>query len=197
MRKHYQNSKKKILIEFINKKSAVEFYTMLREKAEQGKFFWADFVLMTGEDNQVERERLITLAKEKREEKVLIFVATQVIEAGVDIDMDIGYKDCSLLDAEEQFLGRVNRSCKRNGEVWFFDMDNEKNIYRNDIRVSSEFTIRKEDMREILKSKDFYRYYLPLLNNLKERNEEINENNVTLFFEDVVGKLNFRETEKK
>lgn len=40
--------------------------------------------------------------------KSVILVATQVIEAGVDIDMDIGYKDCSKLDSEEQFMGRIN-----------------------------------------------------------------------------------------
>lgn len=43
----------------------------------------------------------------------VVLVATQVIEAGVDIDMDIGYKDISRLDSEEQFMGRINRSGKR------------------------------------------------------------------------------------
>lgn len=41
----------------------------------------------------------------------MIVIATQVIEAGVDIDMNIGYKDISILDSEEQFAGRINRSC--------------------------------------------------------------------------------------
>lgn len=193
----YQKDKKKILIEFIHKKSALQFYTLLKEKEKQGKLDWADIVLMTREDNQIERKRLIKLTKEERKEKGLLFIATQVVEAGVDIDMDIGYKDCSLLDAEEQFLGRINRSCKRKGEVWFFNIDNEKNVYRNDFRVISDFTIRKEFMRKILKSKDFSQYYLPLLDYLKEQNQEINENNVKLFFEEVVGTLDFKKTEEK
>ncbi len=33
--------------------------------------------------------------------------------------MDIGYKDISRLDSEEQFMGRVNRSAKRKGMVIF------------------------------------------------------------------------------
>lgn len=49
----------------------------------------------------------------------MILIATQVIEAGVDIDMDIGYKDTSRLDSEEQFMGRINRSAKRRGIVYF------------------------------------------------------------------------------
>ncbi len=49
----------------------------------------------------------------------VIVVATQVIEAGVDIDMDIGFKDISTLDSEEQFLGRINRSCSRT-DCWAY-----------------------------------------------------------------------------
>mgnify|MGYP000169888704 CR=1 FL=1 len=49
----------------------------------------------------------------------MILVATQVIEAGVDIDMDIGFKDISRLDSEEQFMGRINRSGKKDGVVYF------------------------------------------------------------------------------
>ena len=47
-------------------------------------------------------------------------MATQVVEAGIDIDMDIGYKDISKLDSEEQFIGRINRNFKRKGVVLFF-----------------------------------------------------------------------------
>ncbi len=46
-------------------------------------------------------------------DKAVILVATQVVEAGIDIDMDIGYKDISKLDSEEQFIGRINRNFKR------------------------------------------------------------------------------------
>ena len=40
-------------------------------------------------------------------DKAVILVATQVVEAGIDIDMDIGYKDISKLDSEEQ-IHRAN-----------------------------------------------------------------------------------------
>lgn len=52
-------------------------------------------------------------------DKAVILVATQVVEAGIDIDMDIGYKDISKLDSEEQFIGRINRNFKRKGVVYF------------------------------------------------------------------------------
>lgn len=65
---------------------------------------------MTGNSNIQERKDIINEIKELES---VILVATQVIEAGVDIDMDIGYKDISRLDSEEQFMGRINRSCKK------------------------------------------------------------------------------------
>ena len=46
-------------------------------------------------------------------QKDIILVCTQVIEAGVDIDMDLGFKDYSIFESEEQFMGRVNRSSLR------------------------------------------------------------------------------------
>ncbi len=37
----------------------------------------------------------------------MIVIATQVIEAGIDIDMDIGFKSISKLDSEEQLIGQL------------------------------------------------------------------------------------------
>ena len=69
-------------------------------------------------------------------------MATQVIEAGVDIDMDLGLKDISLIESEEQFMGRINRNSIKQGKVYFFNYDDTKEIYRGDLRV--EFNIKKD-----------------------------------------------------
>ena len=45
---------------------------------------------MSGDDSIIERSRI--LKKIERETGAVILVATQVIEAGVDIDMDIAIK---------------------------------------------------------------------------------------------------------
>ena len=52
--------------------------------------------------------------------------------------MDIGYKDISKLDSEEQFLGRIARSRIKNGIPWncvFFNLDQAEKIYRDDYRM--------------------------------------------------------------
>lgn len=190
--------KKKILIEFIKKQSAYEFYNRLKELFDESDDMPV-IELMTGDDNVIERNRILeTIKSGEAEEKGMILTATQVIEAGVDIDMDIGYKDISKLDSEEQFLGRINRSCRKDGEVYFFDYDKVDSIYKNDIRTNKDLTLSDEKMKEILINKDFSSYYNLVLNRIRENyNEKLNEDNLEMFFKESVGVLDFKSIEER
>ncbi|MBV7273831.1 CRISPR-associated helicase Cas3' [Clostridiaceae bacterium UIB06] len=182
---------KKILVEFINKNSAYEFYNKLKDDEE----ILCQIELMTGDDNISERDRILEKVKTSEE---IILVATQVIEAGVDIDMDIGYKNISLLDSEEQFLGRINRSCKKPGcIVYFFKLDEATTIYREDIRNNKDITLNHEFTRGILIEKDFDKFYDVVIERLKNITGGVNRLNIENFFQDEVGKLNFREVDKR
>lgn len=186
-----ENSKNnnKILIEFIKKKSAYEFYNKLKDDYD----IQSKIELLTGDDNIVERQRIL---KEIENSNNIILVATQVIEAGIDIDMDIGYKDISKLDSDEQFMGRINRSCKKEGIVYFFNIDNADKIYKNDIRINKKFTLVNEDMRDILVNKNFKDYYQPVLDVLVNNyNDSLCEYNIDTFFKESVAKLKFEEIE--
>lgn len=175
-------SDKKILIEFIKKKSAEEFYYLLKREYDGPVY------LMTGDSSIQDRKRLIDKIEDM---KSVILVATQVIEAGVDIDMDIGYKDISRLDSEEQFMGRINRSGKNKGIVYFFDLDGAAAIYKNDVRSEVEFTLLNDEIKDILTSKNFPDFYeekiLPIM---KRKGEMLNEDNLMQFFKKDVGRLN-------
>lgn len=190
---------KKILIEFIKKDSAYKFYRDLKAYIDENNSISCQVELMTGDDNSIERQRILKNIKSKNAEKEgIILVATQVIEAGVDIDMDVGYKDISKLDSDEQFMGRINRSCKRNGIVYFFNLDKTDGIYKNDVRVNKELSLLNEDMRNILIKKNFEDYYFPVLKLIKEKyNETFNESNLEDFFEKDVSQLNFKAIEKR
>lgn len=184
-----QHKNKRILIEFIRKSSAEEFYAYISESAE------CPVRLITGDSSIQERKDIIADIENMQE---VILVATQVIEAGVDIDMDIGYKDISRLDSEEQFIGRINRSCRKDGVVYFFNMDDAKGIYRQDVRVDTDNTLMNEEIREILNSKDFYDYYekyvIPVLKNAQG---QCNDNNIDEFIRKEVGKLDFNKVADK
>lgn len=177
---------KKILIEFITKSNAEEFYQILKEDYEIEESVFC----MTGDDSILERKNLITKVSEMG--KAVILVATQVIEAGVDIDMDIGYKNISKMDGEEQFMGRINRSYMpgRTGVTYFFEMDEPQKIYKNDLRSSWEFSIKQPGIWNIVEEKKFPRYYDLILKEWENNNQYQMDK---VFFKEQVGKLNFPE----
>ena len=178
---------RKILMEFITKTSAEKFYHMLTESGRED----LQIFCMTGDDNQIYRKRILREMDTADKDKAVILVATQVVEAGIDIDMDIGYKDISKLDSEEQFIGRINRNFKRKGVVYFFDMDNESGIYKEDYRVDTAYTLRKDEMKQLLADKKFGKYYDYILKGIRKyRNDRKNENGIEAFV-DKVKKLDF------
>ena len=184
---------KKVLVEFIKKESASNFFECLKEKDNLP----CDVEYMSGEDSIIERSRILHRIKEST--RGIILVATQVVEAGVDIDMDIGYKNISKLDSEEQFMGRINRSCQREGEVYFFKLDEGSGIYRDgDIRIEKRFTLENDEMKHILLEKEFSLYYEKILDVLKRnRNDLSNDSGLDCFFENRVGKLNWFKVKEK
>lgn len=189
-------SDKNILIEFIKKGSAMKFREILKKyyNSAAGKSS-REVELLTGDDNSVEKSRIIEKIKNNRN---TILVATQVIEAGVDIDMDIGYKDISKLDSEEQFLGRINRSClKEDSIVYFFNLDNAASIYKNDVRKEKNITLVEEKIRDILKNKNFKVYYDYVLKRLNNKSKKLDDENFRKFLHDDITGLNFRNVEKK
>lgn len=193
---------KKILVEFIKKKRAEDFYQKLKEY--EGNDF--KVLCMTGDDNQLDRKRILDIitinqkAEKQQKMKGIILVATQVVEAGVDIDMDIGYKDISKLDSEEQFMGRINRNFKRDGITYFFHLDDAQTIYgkEQDIRLNRQYTLCSERMRQVLEDKDFGTYYKAILQELQDnRNNKMNENGMEHFINMELGMLDFPAVSKR
>ena len=178
---------KKILFEFIKKQSAREFYNQIKEAYE-------NVYELSGDDNKAYRQFVINKTKE---DKPIIIVATQVIEAGVDIDMDLGFKDISTLDSEEQLMGRINRSCKKeNSKVYFFNMDDVSKIYRGDNRLG--FDLTKEKYRTILANKNYKDYYEDVLKVIQKNGLRFDSGVNTNIdkFANTIQKLDYKEISK-
>lgn len=66
----------------------------------------------------------------KSSKKRKIVVSTQVVEAGVDIDLDVVYRDFAPIDSINQSAGRCNRNAQRGtGVVKLFNLGKHKHIY--------------------------------------------------------------------
>ena len=175
----------KILIEFISKNDAKKFY----ELCENNEDLNVDhkILILTGEDNKARRNSIIKKINSK--DKKIILISTQLIEAGVDIDVDVGYKNISGLDNEEQFLGRINRSCKKSGKAYFFYLTDAKKVYKNSVIIENKLNLFSDEMKDVLENKNFDVFYSKVLEILKRKaKEKINNDN----FETIIFNKKFR-----
>jgi CRISPR-associated endonuclease/helicase Cas3 len=188
----------KIVFEFIKKDSAREFFEKIEDDFRFSEF---EIFELSGDDNKATREHVINKIKDEKKSKIIL-VATQVIEAGVDIDMDLGFKDISTIDSEEQFLGRINRSCLKleneyKPKVYFFNKDDENKIYKEDNRI--EDNLQREEFRKVLLDKDFESFYKGVFKRIKRNDARIEDGILGNFdkFIEKVQKLNYKEIEEK
>lgn len=152
------------MIEFIFKKSATAFKLEL-ENEERKPFFDTIFVL-SGTILEPRRREIINFLKRNADKKLkILLITTQVVEAGVDIDMDLGFKNISLIDSDEQLAGRINRNVKKDTcEVFLFKVNEPGMLYRRDLRFQiTRDQISIEQHRQILENKDFESLYNEVL----------------------------------
>lgn len=157
------------VIEFIFKKTASQFC----EIARSTNTCFEKILLLSGTILEPRRKQIINSLKsaEYRTKKVLL-VTTQVVEAGVDIDMDLGFKDISLIDSEEQLAGRINRNAnKKTCKLYLFDCNAEKILYGGDDRYRFAKEISTNDYQNILTKKDFDSLYQKVIDHIKTKNQ--------------------------
>ena len=175
----------KILIEFISKNDAKKFYELCENNEDLNVDY--EILILTGEDNKARRNSIIKKINSKY--KKIILISTQLIEAGVDIDVDVGYKNISGLDNEEQFLGRINRSCKKSGKAYFFYLTDAKKVYKNSVIIENKLNLFSDEMKDVLENKNFDVFYSKVLEILKRKAKEKINNDI---FETIIFNKKFR-----
>ena len=105
-----KNREKDFLIVLNTINSSKELYEHLKSfETEKTSYYYLS-------TNIIPKERLCRIGNIKTNKGRKVIVSTQLIEAGVDIDVDIVYRDFSTLDSINQVAGRCNRNY-RNDEM--------------------------------------------------------------------------------
>lgn len=178
-----KSSKVLIIVNTINK--AIELYSKLKEKGNVN-LLHSRFILR----DRNEKEKRIKEFSSNREQPG-IWIATQIVEASLDIDFDYLYTEMSTLDSLFQRLGRCYRSREYKNEecnVMIYTRDcsgigyiYDKDIYKKSIELLKENNnqilrektkvdlVDKLYSKEMIKDTDFYKEFkdgMRVLNNI-------------------------------
>jgi len=145
--------------------------------------------------NITPKERLERIKAIKKDTKRKIIVSTQLIEAGVDIDVDVVLRDFAPLDSINQVAGRCNRNFTNieKGEVKLFVLKDDRKKFYNYI-YSSEGAFLIDQTMEILEPCAFIdeKEFLSLSDQYFQRVKELGpddrsilDNAITLQFKDL------------
>lgn len=185
-----QNSRVFTIIEFIFKKTATDFYHLAEELNLDG--FFDEIFVLSGTILESRRNEIIVFLKSlKNASKNILLVTTQVVEAGVDIDMDLGFKDTSMVDSDEQLAGRINRNVnKKQCKLYLFNCDSAKVLYKKDLRYNLLTNELADQYHSILENKNFDLLYDAVIDQKNNRNssdyfEGLND------YKEAVRKMNF------
>ncbi|GAB6078501.1 CRISPR-associated helicase Cas3' [Hydrogenobaculum acidophilum] len=99
--------------------SSKMLYGLLKEKLENKNIGYLSTTITPYE----RRARI----KDIKDGKYRIVVSTQLVEAGVDIDFDIVYRDFAPMDSLNQSAGRCNRNMEKTGEFIVVNLVDENN----------------------------------------------------------------------
>jgi CRISPR-associated endonuclease/helicase Cas3 len=161
-----KNEKVLSLLMFIKKRSVSDFANQYKESFEN-----LGYTVLTLSSNILAPRinkiiNIIQNSQYKSNTKILL-ISTQIVEAGLDIDMDLGFKDISIIDSEIQFKGRINRNNKKNDSVLYLFNKDKKVIYKDDTRFKNN---KKYDIPHynLIQNEILDQYYGQIIKTLDE-----------------------------
>lgn len=184
------------MIEFIFKKSATEF----RNEVARLEVFFNEIFVLSGTILESRRREIIAYLKKNQQVEGLkvLLITTQVVEAGVDIDMDLGFKNVSMIDSDEQMAGRVNRNVRKQGcEVWLFKANEPGVLHSKDFRYEAMREMPVAERRAVLENKEFGKLYDRVFDKIERQNQSQLSENFQDDYLPLIRNLNFSEVHNK
>ena len=172
--------KSRILVVFNTIRESNNLYNKLIENKGETYYRGFEVLLLNSTLLQSRRRDIINkLERAKEEDKKIILISTQSIEAGVDVDCDYGLREMAIFDSIEQVAGRINRKNESKGHLKIFEFKNKSiknSVYKGSFRANTILEKYKEkDIKEFLKTRNFSfteeGYYNKVIASIKEANK--------------------------
>ncbi len=164
----------KILVVVNTVRASLELYKMIKSDEIIQKMGF-DVCLLNSTILSHRRQEIID--KLKTDSKTIL-VSTQSVEAGMDIDCDLGIRDFAIFDSVEQIAGRINRNSNPEKESSKLivthlkeqDKASADTVYGGSYRwmtTMSEFD--ESSVSSFFKKRDFNSFYSKVLQQIKDR----------------------------
>lgn len=186
-----EESSNKNMLVVLNTKELAE-YTYDNLKEENKRIF-----LLSNNLIPLHKKEKIQDIKDLMDKKIkdIIVVSTQLIEAGVDLDFDIGLRDFATLPSLIQVVGRINRNFKHPdnyGELYVYNIENKSIRIYDENLLQYTFNVLREFNQQIIFEKDYLKLtekYFDKISRLYKRNEDILMNYKNMLFSKINYKL--------
>lgn len=150
-------------------KRSIEIFEAIKTYLEQKGFNNPIEYLSTNIIPAHRFDRIRRLKEQINSEQAPILVSTQVVEAGVDLDFDMGFRDLGPIDSIIQVAGRVNRNNnpkKKNSPLYIVDFGDAQKIYGR--ITSDQAKLALEGNSEFLE-KDYLDLINKYFDNIKDK----------------------------
>ena len=173
--------KDSVLIVCNTKKKALALFECLKKRSEIPVFHLSTNMC------QIHRMEVINKVRQKlKNGKKLLLCSTQLIEAGVDIDFPVVFRELAPLESIIQSAGRCNREGKLDeGQVYLFQLEDQSQPSRQYETFAQYAQLCYKGNENRLTEADFYSEYYTKIFSLYVEKESITSKRKQLMFQDI------------
>lgn len=161
-----------IVVNKVNR--SIEIFDLLKNHLRE---YDVELFYLSTNITPAERQLRVEAIKRSLSSKICILVSTQVVEAGVDLDFDMGFRDLGPIDSIVQVAGRINRENsedRKGAPLYVVDFDDCQQIYGYATNTKARAALKMEEIPE-KKYKEVVEHYFDSVSDAEVTGFEISK----------------------